>query len=535
MRGIVTKVARENGVAIVDYIGLLEERMQREFGQPVPGKEYFLDHVHPTIEGHKILALALIRSMTEQDLVRPGVDWGQEVITQVATKIEGGVDQAAHGQALANLARVLFWAGKEEDAARLANQAMENAGDDMQVATNATGTLVTYSLRQGDLERARQQLTSALEDVPKASELHLKLGKLLGKRPYLELDQAAAHLLWACQQLPNNDIAYQLFGQIMAWRERPMIAYASLQEALRLNPNNEDARKILAQIEPLLGEQSSSSETHETSVERYPNEGPRKLVQFGEDGRGRIVADGITVEFHENGRVKRLVDFDRGVKSGVETTWDDSGQVLSRVVAEQGNLVDLEFARRQLYRALVKDPLSIKPRLQLGIILMNPPILQIDEAAAHLLLACQQQPNSDVAFQLFGQAMARRGRLDFAYTSLKNALHLNPGNQIAKKTLAEIAPLLKDQPKSSDALQFRLERFPSGAPRKLVQQRQLADGRSVSDGISVEYHENGRIKRLVDSAQGVQDGLEMTWNENGRLLSCVIFFKGKPRYGNFES
>jgi len=535
MREIVTEVARDNEVALVDYVGLIEERMQREFGQPVPGKEFFLDHVHPTIEGHKILALALLQTMGDKGLVHPGADWGQQKIAQVAAKIENGVDQEAHGQALANLARVLFWAGKEEDAARLANQAMATAGDDAKVATNATDTLVKFSLRHGYLERAHQQLNAALEGAPNASEVHLKLGKLLGARPYLELAQAAGHLLWACQQTPNNDMAYQLFGQTMAWRGRPRIAYASLQEALRLNPNNKDARKLLSQIKPLPGEQFPASHPIKVSVERYPDEGPRKLVQLGQDGNGRTVADGITVEFHENGRVKRLVDFDRGVKSGMEITWDDNGQQLSLVVAQQGKLVDLALARRQLYGALAKDPGSVKPRLQLGKALMNSPFLEIDEAVAHLLLACQKQPGNDEAFQLYGQAMARRGRYDIAYASLQNALHLNPDNQIAQKILAGIAPLLKDQPQRVETPRFRLESYPSGAPRKLVQQGQLADGRSGPHGIAVEYHQNGRVKRLADFDKGVQNGLELTWDQNGQLLSCVVFLQGVPAYGKFEA
>jgi antitoxin component YwqK of YwqJK toxin-antitoxin module/Flp pilus assembly protein TadD/lysophospholipase L1-like esterase len=534
MREIVTEVARDNGVAVVDYVGLIEDQMLRDFGQPVPGQEFFLDHVHPTIEGHKILALALIQTMTEQGLVHPGADWGPQVVSKVAAKIEGGVDQNSHGLALANLARVLFWGGKEEDAARLANQAMETAGDDVQVATNATDTLVKYSLRQGDLERAHQQLIAALEDAPNASELHLKLGKLLGARPYLKLAEAAAHLLLACQQMPDNSMAHQLFGQTMAWRGRPRIAYASLQEALRLNPGNEDARKIQAQIKPLLGEHLAGS-TYQVSVERYPHGGPEKLVQLEQDGNGHAVADGIAVEFYENGRVKRLVDYVQGVKSGMEIIWDDSGQELSLVVAQQGDPVDFARVRRQLYEALAKDPESVKTRLQLGKILMDSPFLQVDESAAQLLLACQQQPNSDVAFQLFGQAMVRRGRPDIAYPSLQKALQLNPGNQVAQKTLTAIAPVQKDQPQPPATQRLQLDNYPSGAPRKLVQKRQLADGRSVPDGIAVEYHENGRVKRLVDFDQGIQNGLEMTWDENGRLLSCVVFLNGTPSYGNIGS
>ncbi|MDX2480842.1 MAG: tetratricopeptide repeat protein [Desulfuromusa sp.] len=535
MRGIVTEVARSNDIPLVDYVALIEERMQQEFGQPVPGKEFFLDHVHPTIEGHKNLALSLVRTMIEQGSVHPEVNWGQQVITQVVEKIEGGVNKEDHGQALANLAKVLLWAGKGEDAARLARQAIETAGDNSQVAVNATRSLVVYDLREGYLQRAHLQLASALESAPTSGELNLKLGKLLGKRPFLKLAESSAYLLWAHQQIPNDDVTLQLFGQIMSWRGHPRIAYISLQEALRLNPDNKAAQILLAQIKPQLKEPSPTLRSHETAVTIYPDGGPRKLVQFVDDGHGRSVADGITVDFHDNGRAKHLVDFNQGVKNGIEITWDKNGQVMSRIVPRQGKRVDLELVRRQLYGALAKDPASVKAHLQLGNTLMNAPFLEIDEAAAHLLLACQKQPNNDVAFQLYGQAMARRGRYDIAYFNLKNALHLNPGNQVAQQTLARITPQLKDQPQSSEPPRFRLESYPSGAPRKLVQQVQLADGRSAPGAISVEYHKNGRIKSRVDFDKGDQNGLDMTWDENGRLLSCVIFLKGVPASGNFES
>jgi tetratricopeptide (TPR) repeat protein len=533
MREIVTEVAQENGVPCVDYVGLLAQRMQSEFGQPVPGKELFLDHVHPTIEGHKILALALIRAMDDQGLVRPGTDWGQPSIDQVTQKIEDRVDQETQGQALANLARVLFWAGKEEEANRLANQAMKTAGNALQVAINATDTLVKYSLRHGELEHAHRQLNAALASAPGAAELHLKLGKLLGKRPYLQLARAAAHLLWSCQQMPNNDAAYQLFGQAMAWRGRPRIAASSLRRALQINPKNTEADKLLAQIKPLLGETPPILKAGDISVERYPDGTPSKLVQWGQDGKGQTVADGIRVEFHANGRVKQLVDMDRGAQNGMQINWDDSGRIVSLLVPQQGHLVDLERARQQLYSALAEDPGSFTLRLQLGKVLMNPPFLQIDEAAAHLLLACQKQPESDEAFQLFGQAMIRRGRPDIAYTSLRQALQLNPDNQVAQKTLTGIGPLLQGQSLRSAPPRLQLESGPTGAPRKLVPLRQLADGRNVPDGIVVEYHRNGWIKRLVDFDKGVQNGLEMAWDENGRLLSCAVFLQGVPAYGKF--
>ena len=43
----------------------IAQRMQQNYGQPIPGEEYFLDHVHPTIGGHKILAVALVNAMAD--------------------------------------------------------------------------------------------------------------------------------------------------------------------------------------------------------------------------------------------------------------------------------------------------------------------------------------------------------------------------------------------------------------------------------------------------------------------------------------
>ena len=78
MGGIVTDVAREQGVMLVDFEDLLQQRMQEKLGFSILGQEYFLDHVHPTIEGHKILAVELLKTMAGQGLVQPGARLGRE-------------------------------------------------------------------------------------------------------------------------------------------------------------------------------------------------------------------------------------------------------------------------------------------------------------------------------------------------------------------------------------------------------------------------------------------------------------------------
>jgi tetratricopeptide (TPR) repeat protein len=339
MTRIVTEVAREQGVMLVDYVDLLEGRMQSTQGYAILGQEYFLDHVHPTIEGHKLLAVAILKAMTDMGLAQPGPDWGKEAIAAVAAKIEGGIDQETHGMALANLARVLLWAGKSDDAVRLASQAMDIAGDYQQVTINASTTLATIYISQGKAMGALDLLYSSLEQAPGAVELRLKLGQTLLDRRFRNLEEAAANLLLVTQLMPYYEWGHALFGIDMAERGRPTIAYSSLKEALRLNPNNSAARQKLAQINPMLRGQELRTDPPLIQQDFYPSAAPRRLVQGRRNAGGQFIPEGIDVTFHENGRLKQFVDYENGVKHGTEISWDSDGQVLTHLVYRQGTPV----------------------------------------------------------------------------------------------------------------------------------------------------------------------------------------------------
>jgi len=330
MRTIVQDIAQENGTGLVDYIEILEQDMLLKTRHNIPGEELFLDHVHPTIEGHKILAKELINSMIAEGLLQPSETWGDKDVAIVEEKIMSQVDVATHGLALANLARVLLWAGKVEDADRLGKQALETANDDKQVITNATATLAVISLHQGKPEQALAQLYAAIEKVPESGELRLKLGQILAAPPFAELEKATAHLLVARRQMPEFDGVYDLFGIIMAKRGRLEIAYLNLMQALQLNPNNSRAYKALEQIRPLLERRIPDSQPTEIILEAYPSDAPHKLTTLRTDREGRKFRDSIEVEFHENGRLKRFMDISKNKPNGIEITWDTAGRMLSR-------------------------------------------------------------------------------------------------------------------------------------------------------------------------------------------------------------
>lgn len=344
MQQIVIEVAEEQKVDVVDYVALLKGLMLQMQGHDIPGKEFFLDHVHPTIEGHKILAVALINKMIEKDMLQPNARLDKDKIAAVDQKIRGRIDAGRHGYALANLARVFSWAGKINDAERLANQAIDVAGDDGPVVINATSILVKASLYKRKPQLALKQIYSAIEKVPDALklrltgaiDLRLKLGQILLGVPFQELEKAAANFLLVSMYLPDDDFIHDLFGTVMAMRDRPRIAYPSLQQALRLNPENSHARKTLEDIGPLLKDENLDQKPAEIVFDTYASSAPRKLVQMRQDDNGRQVPDGIEVEFYENGRLKRFLDVKRGEPHGLEITWDEDGQILSRTVYRQG-------------------------------------------------------------------------------------------------------------------------------------------------------------------------------------------------------
>lgn len=324
---IVASVAQKDQVPLVDFEGLLETRMQKAQGYAILGKEYFLDHVHPTIGGNKILAVALLDSMAKQGLVHPGLNWGDGAIAKIAKQVEAGVDIEEQGRALANLARVLLWAGKNEDAVRLARQAISTGGAFRQVAVNAASTIVTAYARSGRPDLAIKQLYSYLEQAPDAVELRLKLGQALLDRQSRE--EAAANFLLVIKQMPDYDWAHALFGIDMAERGRLRVAYTSLTEALRLNPNNSAAKQKLAEIRPSLANEKLNDQPFLIRMDRYPSAAPRRLVQGRRNAHGDFIPDGIEAEFYENGRIKRFVDMENGQAKGLEITWDQNGKQLS--------------------------------------------------------------------------------------------------------------------------------------------------------------------------------------------------------------
>ena len=71
MHEAIVETARRYGVPLVDVRSRIEGRTE----DGIPGDEWLLDHVHPSIAGHQMIADALYRVLEEMQLVRTPESW----------------------------------------------------------------------------------------------------------------------------------------------------------------------------------------------------------------------------------------------------------------------------------------------------------------------------------------------------------------------------------------------------------------------------------------------------------------------------
>lgn len=71
MNDAVLQTARQTGTPLVDAQALFEDHSP----QGIVGSQWLLDHVHPSIKGHELLADTLAAKLVELHLVQPCADW----------------------------------------------------------------------------------------------------------------------------------------------------------------------------------------------------------------------------------------------------------------------------------------------------------------------------------------------------------------------------------------------------------------------------------------------------------------------------
>jgi tetratricopeptide (TPR) repeat protein len=224
---------------VVDFETRLRRLCTREHGNGILGEEYFLDHVHPTIDLNRRLALWIIEDLQAQRIVggRSVTDPAlEQKIAEVQTQVLSQLDLEAEAFALRNLAKVLHWAGKYAEALPRARDTLELVPGDPESRYIVASCLNNL----GRVEQALQEYELLFSDGVGFPRAYQSYGELLAANNQLE--KAKAYLLLAVLRNPQNAGAYESLAAVHLQLNEPEFAEEALQEANRLDPRNVSRR-----------------------------------------------------------------------------------------------------------------------------------------------------------------------------------------------------------------------------------------------------------------------------------------------------
>ena len=230
MRDVVAEVADRQNAPLVDFQDVLKRAYASEYEHSVFGSEYFLDHVHPTIKGYRLLGHELFDKLVDMKISMPTVSIDEELITK---QVLAGVDKDQQRRALMKLGRVFDWAGKFEEAFSLFQKSIELFGAD----AFAYNMMAKTSYRVGKNDEAIRYFKQALRLDPNVAKAHSFLGNVLLEEGQIE--EAEKHYRSALRLNTDEIQVYVSLAMIVSSRKQYTEAINLFDIALQKTPGND--------------------------------------------------------------------------------------------------------------------------------------------------------------------------------------------------------------------------------------------------------------------------------------------------------
>lgn len=260
------QVAKEADIPLVDFHAHLRNECLRTHGHNAPGNEYFLDHVHPSIETNGQIASEIANRLIELGIVDASGPCGKSTIQSARKQIASKINEVDHAVALRNLAKVLNWAGKHREAGPLALKAVQTLDKDPE-SLFLSGT---YLKQNGKTDQAIEYFRKALRHNPEYLEVHQLIGAALVEKG--EYEQALMHFKQVIKHKPDDGDAYHMSGAVLAELGRCDEALPYYQRALEAQPKNAHLHYNLARALAKLGHSKEAIREYKQCLHHNPQD-----------------------------------------------------------------------------------------------------------------------------------------------------------------------------------------------------------------------------------------------------------------------
>lgn len=152
-------IAKEETVPLIPFMESLERKAEESGDKSgIPGNESFLDHLHPTIENHQLLAEMIFERIRTRGFVHLSRNLSPEERQDIFKKGLDGLDSSFFALRDLNLAKTLRWAGKKDEA----RFALERAAQRLPENVEIHKMLGSYLLEDGNYEKAIEEYQAAV-------------------------------------------------------------------------------------------------------------------------------------------------------------------------------------------------------------------------------------------------------------------------------------------------------------------------------------------------------------------------------------
>jgi len=264
IHSILLEISEERAVPLVDLHHTFQERNRELTGHPIPGNALFFDHLHPTIEGHQLIANQLAAALVALGHVNLAPDWDPGEARKQFDDLLNSLDDSYFAEGNLNLGKVLMWARKTKEAFVPLKIAVERIPEN----ADAHYTMGTCLSKLGRSDEAIASFRKAIEIDSVNTKARNNLALELRKRGDSEAALEEFGKILAIDR--DNVKVFNNMGLIYLSKGQDPEAESYFRMTLERDPDNPEAFHNLGLVEMARNNDSAAERDFRRAIDLRP-------------------------------------------------------------------------------------------------------------------------------------------------------------------------------------------------------------------------------------------------------------------------